>query len=213
MAKITVDLERGIGTLDRRVFGGFIEHLGRCIYGGIFDEGSGLSDEHGYRQDVLDALRPLRMPVLRWPGRESGLPRNYLTLEITESVLMDDVEATLKTLVRLKELGVKLAVDDFGTGYSSLAYLRRFPVDFLKIDRSFVNGLGLGADDSGAIVETMISLPRALGLRVVAEGIETREQLDYLKYLDCDLGQGFFLSRPLRAADAAGILASAHAKA
>jgi alpha-N-arabinofuranosidase len=68
LAKITVDLERGIGTLDRRVFGGFIEHLGRCIYGGIFDEGSGLSDEHGYRQDVLDALRPLRMPVLRWPG-------------------------------------------------------------------------------------------------------------------------------------------------
>jgi len=68
LAKIKVDLEREIGTLDRRVFGGFIEHLGRCIYGGIFDEGSGLSDEHGYRQDVLDALRPLRMPVLRWPG-------------------------------------------------------------------------------------------------------------------------------------------------
>jgi EAL domain-containing protein (putative c-di-GMP-specific phosphodiesterase class I) len=80
------------------------------------------------------------------------------------------------------------------------------------VDRFFVNGLG--ADDSGAIVETMISLSRALGLRVVAEGIETCEQLDYLKYLDCDLGQGFFFSRPLRAADAAGILASAtHAKA
>jgi EAL domain-containing protein (putative c-di-GMP-specific phosphodiesterase class I) len=120
-----------------------------------------------------------------------------LQLEITESVVMQEPEATVSKLSSLKALGIKLAVDDFGTGYSSLAYLKRFPIDVLKIDRAFVSGLGQGDHDS-AIVQTVVSLARALGLRTTAEGIEERSQWTRLKELGCDQGQGFVFSRPLR---------------
>jgi EAL domain-containing protein (putative c-di-GMP-specific phosphodiesterase class I) len=131
--------------------------------------------------------------------REAGLAPAWLKLEITEGVIMQDVEATIKTLWQLKELGVQLAIDDFGTGYSSLSYLQRFPLDILKIDQSFVETLGV--DSRGdTIVSAVIDLAHALGLRVVAEGVETAQQLQILRSLGCDLAQGFLFSRPLPAA-------------
>ncbi|MGQ0430889.1 MAG: putative bifunctional diguanylate cyclase/phosphodiesterase [Microthrixaceae bacterium] len=118
-----------------------------------------------------------------------------LCLEITESILMDDVELTVATLRRLKALGVQLAVDDFGTGYSSLSYLRRFPVDILKVDQSFVSGLGYDPEDS-AIVQAVVAMGRALQLTTVAEGVETAHHLIELRELDCDIGQGYHFARP-----------------
>ena len=123
------------------------------------------------------------------------LPADALWLEITESVLMEEVEATAETLHALKRLGVHLAVDDFGTGYSSLSYLKRFPVDLLKIDRSFIDGLGTDPED-GAIVLAIVSLAQALRLEVVAEGVEHFHQLEALHRLGCDAVQGFLLARP-----------------
>jgi diguanylate cyclase len=101
----------------------------------------------------------------------------------------------------LRALGVRLSIDDFGTGYSSLGYLRRFPVDTVKVDRSFVDGLGTESEDS-AIVAAVVSLGHALGLTVVAEGVETEEQAKYLQLLNCDLLQGYYFSKPLPAAQA-----------
>ena len=123
------------------------------------------------------------------------LPPDALWLEITESVLMEEVKATADTLLALKRLGVHLAVDDFGTGYSSLSYLKRFPVDMLKIDRSFIDGLGTDPED-GAIVLAIVSLAQALRLGVVAEGVEYFHQLEVLHRLGCDAVQGFLLARP-----------------
>jgi len=127
----------------------------------------------------------------------SAIDAQALQLEITESVVMQDPEAMVAKLNALKGLGIKLAVDDFGTGYSSLAYLKRFPIDVLKIDRAFVSGLGSTGQDS-AIVQTVVGLARALGLRTTAEGIEERSQWDRLEQLGCESGQGFIFSRPLR---------------
>lgn len=131
--------------------------------------------------------------------RSSGLAPSHLVLELTESMLVHDNRVTLERLHALKALGIRLSIDDFGTGYSSLAYLERFPVDSLKMDRSFI--AGLGADQSKApLAEAVIGLGRILGLRVVAEGIETQEQWEKLRELGCGLGQGFHLSYPLPAA-------------
>ena len=134
---------------------------------------------------------------------ETGLEPGRLVLEITESVVTDDALATIATLRRLKELGVQLAIDDFGTGYSSLSYLKSFPVDILKIDKSFING----SEEAGglAILSAVIGLARALGLTVVAEGVEKAEQLAQLRALEAELGQGYYFSKPL-AADAIGEL-------
>jgi len=129
---------------------------------------------------------------------ETGIDPQCLQLEITESVVMHDPEASVGKLNALKSLGIKLAVDDFGTGYSSLAYLKRFPIDVLKIDRAFVSGLVSGEHDA-AIVQTVVGLARALGLHTTAEGIEERSQWDRLEQLGCDQGQGFIFSRPVRA--------------
>jgi len=126
---------------------------------------------------------------------KGGIESSSLCLEITETALMADPAAGLKVLQDLRSLGVELAIDDFGTGYSSLSYLKRFPVDVLKIDRSFVDGLGDDPEDT-AIVTAIISLGRALGLRVVAEGVETERQLAELRRLGCDRAQGFMFARP-----------------
>jgi len=128
--------------------------------------------------------------------RETGLDPETLTVEITESVMMADTEFSVSRLQELKTLGVQLAVDDFGTGYSSLNYIRRFPIDSLKVDRSFVDGVGDGGEVS-ALTEAILHLSRVLRLRAVAEGIETSEQLDRLLQLNCELGQGFLFSRPI----------------
>jgi EAL domain-containing protein (putative c-di-GMP-specific phosphodiesterase class I) len=126
----------------------------------------------------------------------SGLDPDRLWLEITESVLMEDADTAVAALERLRSLGVHLCVDDFGTGYSSLAYLRRFPVDALKVDRSFVAGLGEDPEDS-AIVEAVVSMAHSLRLSVVAEGVETEEQLARLRDLGCELAQGFYFAAPV----------------
>jgi diguanylate cyclase (GGDEF)-like protein len=125
----------------------------------------------------------------------SGLDPACLKLEITESVVMQDVPATLAKLHELKDLGIRLAIDDFGTGYSSLGYLKRFPVDTLKIDRSFVKGLSHEGGDS-AIVRAVVTVAKSLNMDVTAEGIETDQQRLELKALGCDLGQGFLFARP-----------------
>ncbi|QIN78174.1 PAS domain S-box protein [Rubrobacter marinus] len=126
---------------------------------------------------------------------ETGLDPSLLKLEITERAMMDDAEFALGKLERLRGIGVRFAIDDYGMGYSCLHYLKRMPVDCLKIDRSFIAGLGEQPEDD-AIVSGTVGLAHALGLEVVAEGIETAEQLAFLKGLGCDMGQGFYLARP-----------------
>ena len=126
---------------------------------------------------------------------ESGLDASGLEVEITEGTAMGDADATVKTLEHLKAIGIRLAIDDFGTGYSSLGYLKRFPIDVLKVDRSFVAGLPANRGDA-AIVRAVVGLTRALGLKAVAEGVETSEQLAELRGLGCDQGQGYLFGRP-----------------
>jgi EAL domain-containing protein (putative c-di-GMP-specific phosphodiesterase class I) len=126
----------------------------------------------------------------------AGVAPRSLELEITESVVMDQSEASVERLQGLRALGVKLVLDDFGTGYSSLAYLRRLPLDTIKIDRTFVSGLGTDEPDL-PIVQAVIALAHGLGVDVVAEGIETVEQLACLRDLACDRGQGYYFARPM----------------
>jgi Amt family ammonium transporter len=127
---------------------------------------------------------------------ESGLAPNRLQLELTETVLMDDIDGHVALMREVKELGVSLAVDDFGKGYSSLSYLHRFPIDRIKIDRSFVGGLP-ESRTALAIVSAVVSFARALDIEVVAEGVETQAHVDALRELGCEYGQGFFFHRPL----------------
>ncbi|WP_352599720.1 EAL domain-containing protein [Mesorhizobium sp. M0488] len=141
----------------------------------------------GFARDVISALA------------FSGVPAGQLELEITETVLMDESKAVLKTLRQLRELGIHIALDDFGTGYSSLGYLRRFPVDKIKIDRSFIHDMG--NRDTAAIVRTIIGLGAELGIIVTAEGVETEAQLDMLRKNGCVEAQGYLIGVPSRAAD------------
>jgi len=125
----------------------------------------------------------------------SKLNPHCLKLEITESVVMENAEAAAQMFKQLRSLGVQLSIDDFGTGYSSLSYLHRFPLNYLKIDRSFV--MRLTTDNDNAIVRTISTLARNLGMEVIAEGIETDEQYQQLKMLGCEYGQGYLFSRPV----------------
>lgn len=142
---------------------------------------------------------------------ETGLPPELLLLEITETAIMQDAEHTLARLLELKRLGVRLAIDDFGTGYSSLAYLQRFPVDVLKIDRIFADGLREGAQDHAALIGTILSLSRTLELTTVFEGVEEVQQFDRLRALGCDAAQGYFFGIPITASDVPALLARASA--
>jgi EAL domain-containing protein (putative c-di-GMP-specific phosphodiesterase class I) len=154
---------------------------------------------------------------------DTGLPAGQLELEITETAVMDDAEATIKILGDLKQLGVKLAIDDFGTGYSSLAYIERFPLDVLKIDRSFVaqigknghngpgqnghaNGNGKHKGERSVIMQAVQTLGQGLGIAITAEGIETPEQLAELRELGCAIGQGFYWAKPLSSSDIESLL-------
>ncbi len=165
------------------------------------------------RQWQLDGLGHLRMAVnlsarqfsqqdlvesVATALKDAELSPEYLEIELTESLVMADVDHAIGILRELKALGVKLSIDDFGTGYSSLSYLKRFPIDVLKIDRSFVNDITVDPDDA-AIVTSIISLAHSLRLLVIAEGVETIEQLTYLRKHECDQIQGYFFSRPLAA--------------
>lgn len=129
---------------------------------------------------------------------ETECPPNLLELEITESVIMEDPEQALQNFLKIGELGVGFSIDDFGTGYSSLSYLRRLPVSVLKIDKAFIDGMTVNEDDA-SIARTVISLGRNLGLKVLAEGVETKEQVTFLKDSGCHHAQGFFFSRPVGA--------------
>ena len=138
---------------------------------------------------------------------DTGLPAHCLELELTETALIEDSRSVADVLRELKEIGVLLALDDFGTGYSSLSYLKRFPIDALKIDRSFVRHLTTDKDDAG-IVTAVIGMGDNLHMRVVAEGVETREQLAMLQEYGCPQGQGYYFSRPLPAAEFGDLLES-----
>ncbi|MFN6570105.1 bifunctional diguanylate cyclase/phosphodiesterase [Dendronalium sp. ChiSLP03b] len=137
--------------------------------------------------------QPNLLQVVSQILQETGLEASYLELEVTESLLMVDVERSVKTLKQLRELGIWLALDDFGTGYSSLNYLKRFPFNMLKIDRSFVHDV-MSNPDSAAVTDAIIALAKSLRLNITAEGVETQEQLEYLEMRGCDEGQGFYFS-------------------
>ena len=124
-----------------------------------------------------------------------NIPVHKVELELTETGVMDDPETCLEELTRLKELGVSISIDDFGTGYSSLDYLRRLPLDILKIDQSFTRGIG-ESDHDEEIVRVMIRMAHAMGLKVICEGVETSEHLSFLQAHDCDYVQGYLFSKP-----------------
>jgi len=135
----------------------------------------------------------------------TGLSPERLELEITESVLVQDAPETLQVFEALRELGVQLALDDFGTGYSSLSYLKSFPLQVLKIDKSFIQDLGRNADGD-SLVDAIIAMAKSLKLRVIAEGVETEEQLAYLQTRHVDLVQGYYFSRPVEAEELVAML-------
>jgi EAL domain-containing protein (putative c-di-GMP-specific phosphodiesterase class I) len=127
---------------------------------------------------------------------ETGIDPSSLKLELTESAVMENAETAILMLKQIKKIGVQISIDDFGTGYSSLSYLHRFPIDLLKVDRSFVSAME-DLSENGEIVRTVIALAKALRLKVVAEGIESIHQFHQLRVLNCEYGQGYLFSRPL----------------
>ncbi len=157
-----------------------------------------LSARQFHSSDLIEQVRRIL--------NESGFPPGCLTLEITESMMMGRIERTLNQLTQLRAAGLNLAIDDFGTGYSSLSYLQRFPVNTLKIDRSFIRDI-LTDRNSRAIIRAIISMARAMELDVIAEGVENTDQLAYLKELKCQKAQGYLFSRPLPADQFAQLLA------
>jgi diguanylate cyclase (GGDEF)-like protein/PAS domain S-box-containing protein len=152
-------------------------------------------------------LRPALLEAVGSALRDSGLPASALVLEMTESMLFERTDDVVDLMRALKGLGVKLAIDDFGTGYSSLSYLHRFPVDVLKIDRSFVESVAAETSAHAELVRTIVGLGQALRMATVAEGVETAEQATVLHSMGCDLGQGFLFSRPMPAAGIDELLA------
>ncbi|MCF8099467.1 MAG: EAL domain-containing protein, partial [Desulfarculaceae bacterium] len=137
----------------------------------------------------------------------SGLDAGNLELEVTESMVMSSVDDAIVTLGELSDLGLRLSMDDFGKGYSNLYYLKHFPMDTLKIDRSFVRDVATQRDDA-SIVDTIINMSRSLGLKVIAEGVEDTDQLRFLRERSCDQMQGFLFSRPLPSDQISNMLAS-----
>jgi EAL domain-containing protein (putative c-di-GMP-specific phosphodiesterase class I) len=164
----------------------------------------------GLNISVNVSARQFQNPDLAWSVANAcaraGLPPRALTLELTESLVMEDTEKAAKMLQQLKDIGVTISIDDFGTGYSSLAYLKRFPIDELKIDRSFIMEIPGNRDDA-AIVCAVIAMARSLDLRVVAEGVETPGQLQYLKSIECHAAQGHVIAKAAPEPDFGAFLA------
>jgi EAL domain-containing protein (putative c-di-GMP-specific phosphodiesterase class I) len=150
-------------------------------------------------------VEPGLVALVREVLADSGLDASALILEITEGAMMHDTDVVIATLTALKALGVRVAVDDFGTGYSSLAYLQRFPIDILKVDKSFIDALD-DATEPAALAHAIISLSQALDLIPVAEGVERAEQRDELRRLGCNLAQGYLFARPADAATVTPVL-------
>ena len=140
---------------------------------------------------------------------DTGFDPKSLVVELTESVLMKHAEAAASILQAVRQVGIRVAMDDFGTGYSSLSYLRKFPLDALKIDQSFVRQISAAGEDT-VIVTAVIGMARNLGLRVIAEGVETREELEFLQAHQCDEAQGYYFSRPVPAGQFARLLKNRH---
>ncbi len=190
---------------------GLIVPIGEWVLGEACRQAKAWTDRYdpGLRMAVNLSPRQFALPGLAQGIAailaESGLPARNLEMELTESMIMQDPVQAGQTLAELKAMGVTLAVDDFGTGYSSLAYLRRFPIDILKIDKSFVGEL-ITSPDAAAICASIIAMAHSLRLRVVAEGIETEGQLGFLVQRGCDLAQGYLTGRPAPADAAAGLL-------
>jgi EAL domain-containing protein (putative c-di-GMP-specific phosphodiesterase class I) len=147
-----------------------------------------------FRQDGFPEL-------IRNVLRETGLAPKYLELELTESLLLTNADVVFSVLQELNEMGLNLSIDDFGTGYSSLSYLKQFRVNKLKIDRTFIRDIALDSDDA-AITTAIISMAKSLNLKVIAEGVETEEQMSFLRLHHCDEIQGYYFSKPLSAEDA-----------
>jgi len=160
-----------------------------------------LSGKQFAQPDLVDRIQAIL--------RATGLSAESLKLEITESVVMDDVESAIAVLKQMKALNVKLGIDDFGTGYSSLSYLSRFPTDTLKVDKSFVGRMEIESEgENVAIVRTIVALAHALGMDVIAEGVETAAQLTRLRAIGCEYGQGYFFAKPLPSDAATALMAS-----
>ncbi len=157
-----------------------------------------LSGKHFAQPDLVKHVKDILL--------ETNMDPAYLKLELTESAIMDNADTAIFLLKRLRDIGVQLSIDDFGTGYSSLSYLHRFPIDTLKVDRSFVSTMEDGSEN-GEIVRTVIALAKALNLSVIAEGIETVHQLHQLRVLNCEYGQGYLFSRPVPAEKAEELFA------
>jgi EAL domain-containing protein (putative c-di-GMP-specific phosphodiesterase class I) len=158
-----------------------------------------LSSQQFSQPDLIPSIQELLQRFNIVPGA--------LKLEMTESAIMDNAEAVTQRLLQLRDLGVKLGLDDFGTGYSSLSYLHRFPLDTLKIDRSFIARMSQD-DENLEIVRTIVSLGKNLGMEVIAEGVEETTQLSDLRDMDCQQGQGYFFARPLASQAAFELLRS-----
>ncbi len=183
--------------------------LGRWVLEQALVEAAGWTPGHGQRRPYVSvnvSARQVRaggfVEGVRAALAGSGLPPQLLMLEITESLLLRDDQQIFADLAALHELGVKIAIDDFGTGYSSLSYLQQFPIDVLKIDKSFIDSTTASAKQT-ALVEAIIRLAGTLDLQVIAEGIEDVAQRDVLTRMGCPLGQGYLFARPLTATEAA----------
>jgi predicted signal transduction protein with EAL and GGDEF domain len=166
----------------------------------------------GYRLDISVNVSARQLQTdafvndVRAALAASGLDAHSLVIEITETAIMANVAAVVPRLAAIKEMGVRIAIDDFGTGYSSLAYLQQFPVDTIKIDRSFISAMA-ETPESGALIRTLVQLGKSLGLETLAEGIEDTGQYSQLALAQCDSGQGFLVARPLEVEDVASFLA------
>ena len=188
---------------------GLIVPLGRQVLDAACHQARGWQDQLPEGESLYVSVN-LSVRQFRPPGqiarhvREAttgaGLHPSCLMLEVTESVLMDDREGITRELTELRSLGARIAIDDFGTGYSALSYLSQFPIDSVKMDRSFVNDLARGKGDA-ALVRSVVELGQALNMEIIAEGIEHRGQLDSLHDLNCTVGQGFYFARPLEGAE------------